>query len=157
MWAVSQQRIMIRLHGRQSKGKRNGHDLSTMEKGGGTFPLPHASFALLACTKSFSTGFISNPCNKGHTHLEMTPPSPTPHFFQSYPFSGLPKRKIRGRRLTHYITGLQGTCFWDPLHAIHHVSDDLKLLFLCSSLQTISISCYDKLRWQELVHYIIAI
>ena len=35
MWAVSQQRIMIHLHGRQSKGKRNGHDLSTMEKGGG--------------------------------------------------------------------------------------------------------------------------
>ena len=25
---------MIRLHGRQSKRKRNGHDLSTMEKGG---------------------------------------------------------------------------------------------------------------------------
>ena len=85
------------------------------------------------------------------------PPHPPPTIFQSNPFSGLPKRKIRGRRLTHYITGLQGTCFWDPLHAIHHVSDDLKLLFLCSSLQTISISCYDKLRWQELVHYIIAI
>ena len=114
---------MIRRHGRQSKGKRNGHDLSTMEKGGETFPLPHAPFALLACTKSFSTGFISNPCNKGHTHLEMTHHPPTFCWVLSIFWPAKKENKGEGIDTLHYrLTGLMFlrsiTCnspyFWWP-------------------------------------------
>ena len=119
---------MIRLHGRQSKRKRNGHDLSTMEKGG-NFPLPHAPFALLACTKSFTTGSISIHCNRGHTHFKMnpwTPPPPTPpQFFSVLSIFWPAKKENKGEGIEtlHYrLTGLMflrsitcnSPCFWWP-------------------------------------------
>ena len=121
---------MIRLHGRQSKRKRNGHDLSTMEKGG-NFPLPHAPFALLACTKSFTTGFISIHCNRDHTHFKMNPwtpppPPPTPpQFFSVLSIFWPAKKENKGEGIEtlHYrLTGLMflrsitcnSPCFWWP-------------------------------------------
>ena len=115
---------MIRLHGRQTKRKRNGHDLSTMEKGGGdlSLSLMHPLHFLHAQNPLQQVSFQSIAIEAILT-LKWTPEPPEFFSVLSIFWPANKENKGEGIETLHYrLTGLMflrsitcnSPCFWWP-------------------------------------------